>query len=117
MNRKELFRYHKQLCDSGLKIMVGKNKDYSAESGPFGNFMVSESFGVPAELGIIIRITDKLKRIESFIRAGTLLVKDESVKDTAVDVINYIVLLMGIIEERKQNAKEENKGGEETKES
>lgn len=107
MTRDELFLMHITTCENALETMKAKNQDYSASKDPFGNFRVSESFGVPAEIGIIIRTTDKLKRMESFVRRGTLAVKDESIDDTIEDVINYMILLKAMLFDRKNNEKEE----------
>ena len=82
--------------------MEAKNQDYAGDgSDPFANFRACEIFGVPAEIGILTRSIDKFKRIESFVNTGTLAVKSESVDDAIEDVINYMILLKGIIKERQ----------------
>lgn len=45
---------------------------------------------------------DKFKRIETFVRNGTLQVKNESVNDAIEDSINYLILLKGIISEKAE---------------
>lgn len=98
--RQELFELHKKLSSRGLEIMRAKNHDYS-KGHPLGNFMVAESLQVcSAEDGIIVRISDKLSRLASILKKGTK-VKDESVEDTIVDAINYLVLLAAVIEYKK----------------
>ncbi len=103
MNRAELFELHKSLCDKGLEIMRAKNQDYAGKSGdsPFQNFERSEVLGIPRELGLLVRVMDKICRIKSFIEAGTLAVKGEPVDDAILDIINYMVLLNGMIEETR----------------
>jgi hypothetical protein len=44
---------------------------------------------------------DKISRIASFIKKGTLEVKDESVKDTLMDLANYCILFAGYLESKK----------------
>jgi hypothetical protein len=48
---------------------------------------------------------DKFQRIRAFVTTGTLAVKDESVQDAVRDVINYMILLAGLIDERRLGAK------------
>lgn len=103
MNRQQLLELHNATCGKAWEIMKSKNQDYAGGSDdPFANFRVSEMFGIPGELGILMRCTDKFKRIESFVRTGTLAVKAESVDDAIEDVINYMILLKGLIESRKE---------------
>jgi hypothetical protein len=103
MTTEELLKVHEVTCGKARQIMRVKNSDYSGGSGdPFSNFRISEMFNVPAEIGILMRCTDKFKRIESFVRAGTLQVKNEPVDDAIEDVINYMVLLKGVIEMRRK---------------
>jgi hypothetical protein len=101
LSREELLALHASLCDKGREIMRRKNQDYTAGGGCFDNFRHAEVFGVPGETGLLIRVMDKLMRMKSFITNGTLAVKSESVEDAVVDVINYMVLLAGMIQERK----------------
>lgn len=102
MNRQGLLKLHQETCDKARGIIEAKNRDYSGGADePFANFMLSEMFGVRAEIGVLMRCTDKFKRIEAFVKNGTLAVKSESVDDAIEDVINYMVLLKGIIQTRK----------------
>lgn len=102
MTREELLVLHSETCANARSIMEAKNKDYtSGATDPFSNFKASEIFEVPGELGLLVRVLDKLKRINSFIKNGTLAVKDEPVDDAIRDVINYMVLLNGMIKDKK----------------
>ena len=100
MNTTELIQFHKTICDEARAIMEKKNHDYSGASGetPFANFMVAEHLNMcNAKTGILLRITDKIMRINTFIKSGELKV-NESVKDSCRDCINYFILLAGMIE-------------------
>jgi len=100
MTREELFELHKKMCASALELMKRKNADYSKTS-PFGNFMVAEAIqACTAEAGILVRMTDKISRLVSILDKGNQ-VKEESVDDTIIDIINYAVLLKGVIESKK----------------
>lgn len=99
--REELLALHEELCDRGRRIMQAKNQDYTAGGGVFDNFKNSEVFGVPGELGLLLRVMDKLMRLKSFLVNGILVVKGEGVEDAIIDVINYMVMLDGMIKARR----------------
>lgn len=100
MTPEKLFELHEKLSKDALKLMEGKNHDYRGGSGdPFANFRASLTLGIDPRLGILIRMSDKLARISTFIHKGTLKVKDEGVRDTVLDLINYSVLLQAMIDE------------------
>lgn len=92
MNRKELAEHMAQSFDTALKIAAAKNNDYAKGDDPFKNFRVSEVVGVPVERGIMVRMMDKVARISNSFDTE-LQVKDESVEDTLLDLINYAAIL------------------------
>ncbi len=103
MTREELLKLHGQLCGEAASIMKVKNKDYSgATGGVFANFNACEYLGVDPVTGVLMRMTDKLSRISSFATKGELQVKGESVQDSILDIINYVVIIAGMIEENKE---------------
>jgi hypothetical protein len=102
---------HASLCERALDILKRKSHDYTqAGTDPFSNFRAAERRGVKMELGLLLRVDDKLARIQTFIEKGTLLVQDESFDDAVMDIINYMVLLKGMVEERKQKGGEKDAG-------
>lgn len=101
--REDLFALHTEMTARALDLMKRKNADY-AKGGPFDNFKLCEQAGVcSTEHGIIIRMLDKLSRLNSILAKGEAQVKDESVQDTLIDLINYSVCMAGVLKE-KQNA-------------
>ena len=105
MTRDELLRFHEQLCKEGRDLMNLKNRDYAGNHGtePFANFTRCEAMGIcDTEQGFMVRITDKMSRLSSFLDSGKMHVEDESFKDTVVDVINYMVLLAAYTKEKDE---------------
>lgn len=101
----ELLKMHEETCKAARDIMRAKNADYTAGSAdPFANFRASEAVGVPAALSILVRSLDKFQRIRSFATIGSLQVKDESVNDAIQDVVNYMILLKGLLKEQADKA-------------
>ena len=96
-----ILSHHETLCEQARAIMVRKNQDYASQSDPFKNFRGAELLGVNPVKGILLRMHDKLARIANYIDNGTLAVKDESVSDCCHDLINYSVLLHGLITSQK----------------
>lgn len=96
-----LFALHEHTCSAGLELMKKKNADYS-KADPLGNFFVSEALqACTAEVGILVRMTDKLSRLVSILSKGECQVKDESIDDTIIDVVNYAVLLRAVIHKKR----------------
>jgi hypothetical protein len=95
MTREGLLALHVKLCNEAKDLMVKKNHDYGANSDPFRNF---RTFG---SLGILVRMSDKLARLHSYLENGKLKVEDETVRDTLLDIINYSVLFGGFLEDSK----------------
>lgn len=97
MNREELFKLHSDTCSAALNTMRKKNHDYAASSDPFQNFNGSEIYGIHRVKGLLLRVGDKLQRINTFVEKGTLKVDNEGVHDAIEDVINYMILAKGMI--------------------
>jgi len=102
MTRSELLRFHKDITTKARSLMEKKNQDYSAaDGGVFANFNACTFLGVNPCTGILLRMIDKISRLSSFIERGELKV-DEGCEDSVIDIINYSVLLLGMLEEQKK---------------
>jgi hypothetical protein len=116
-DRGSLLELHDDLTTRARDLMTRKNHDYAGKGGenPFTNFLLCEAMGLcSTEAGMVVRLSDKLSRLATFVSAGELLVKDESVEDTLLDIINYAVLVAGQIRYRKAAGKQERDDGQET---
>ena len=105
MNREEQLASHLTLCDKARNLMRKNNADYAGHQGiePFANFTRVESMGIcKTESGMLVRVTDKMSRLSSFMEAGKFEVKDESLEDTILDMINYSVLLYAYVSDKKK---------------
>ncbi len=100
MTLEELLALHTQTCDAAKETMIKKNHDYTGGSDPFANFKASRVVGIDPVLGILMRVMDKFKRIETFVNNGELLVEGEGVLDAVDDTINYMILAKGLLIER-----------------
>lgn len=106
MDTHQLLDLHEKTCEKCREIMKAKNTDYCGGSGdPFANFRISEMLGVHPAIGIMMRMTDKMQRIKSFVKNGTLAVRAESFEDACDDLVNYAILLKGLLIEESGKTK------------
>ena len=95
-----------QTIDSFLQkmrnILIKKGHDYSGKQDTLQNFYISEVVGVLPEKGLLVRILDKINRVSNFIDSDILLVKDEKIEDTLIDLANYAVLLHLLIKQQRE---------------
>jgi aspartate carbamoyltransferase catalytic subunit len=64
--------------------------------------MRARDMGIPPWKGILIRLGDKMSRLESFARKESFQVKDESLIDTLRDVSVYAILAIILYREEKK---------------
>lgn len=105
MDVEGLLKHADQMMKTAYEIMEKKNHDYAGAEGdtPFRNFTRCEGLGLcSTETGILVRMTDKLSRLSTFVQAGELKVKDESFDDTLLDLINYSVILSAYRKQKKE---------------
>ena len=89
---------HEAICQELNDLYDRKNRDYGDS--------YHESwldFGLPMA---DIRLGDKFRRLKSFAKNHEMLVKDESVRDTLMDMANYAIMTIMEID----RAKEEKEG-------
>lgn len=105
MTTEELLQLHDTLTSRARALMARKNHDYAGSDGstPFKNFELSEALGIcSTELGMALRLSDKLQRITNFLKEGEFKVEDEKLEDTILDGINYLVLIAAKRQERNE---------------
>lgn len=96
-----------ELYARNVEISAAKNADYANDHDPFQNFRVCEALGIPAEVGLIVRMSDKLMRTANLISREAK-VKDESILDTLSDLANYAMILRMFIEQKDERSKRPN---------
>lgn len=101
MTKEEYLKFHAESCQKMIAVTKAKNADYTGGSAdPFANFrQIGGLVQVPSvvEIGFLTRMSDKMSRIGSFVTKGVLMVKDESVEDTLIDLANYCILFAGYL--------------------
>lgn len=103
MTPDEYAQFHKSICDKARDLSLSKSNDYASPDkrkddrlGIFHNFRHSERLGLcTVEQGIMVRVSDKLARISNLIDPSHhQAVRDESLQDSVMDTINYLILML-----------------------
>ena len=84
MDRVEQLR---EIQQNALELFRKKNKDYGDAFAKFG------------VIGILMRIEDKIQRAISVDKNKVVLVNDETIKDTLIDLHNYAAMGLMLLEE------------------
>jgi hypothetical protein len=118
MNKSNFYLYQKKLFEACHKIAIKKGNDYARGDDPFANFRTAEAIGVKPIKGILIRMMDKIQRLNNYGVVGKLdnesaedarlnnygvvgKLDNESAEDAVMDIINYASLIGGLICEKE----------------
>jgi len=86
------------ICDQMKDTHRRKSHDYGYKDDPHANFDQSTNFGVDPFTGLMLRLNDKVVRIQNFIKKGRLM--NESVEDALLDIAVYAVI--GLVKIRRK---------------
>jgi hypothetical protein len=78
---------YKLIQKEGIELFGRKNRDYG---DAFGNYGV---------VGVLVRMGDKISRIQSITKNKTNVVGDESLRDTLIDLFNYSAMAIMLLDE------------------
>jgi len=96
MKPEKFFKRFKALQQTDLEMSKRKNHDYAGTDDALDNFRV---FGF---YGVVVRMHDKMKRLEHFVKSGEYKVKEESVFDTLADLRVYSIIAELIFEAEQE---------------
>lgn len=92
---KTFLEKHKSICDELNELYDRKNRDYGDS---FHHTYLEEGMAM-----VRIRLSDKLSRFKKLTKTGESKVKDESVRDTLIDLANYAIMAIIEIDNEKEN--------------
>ena len=87
--------FHK-LLNEVKRMHDMKNEDYGQDEDPLSNLKGCVRMGDHPTKGIAIRLQDKMSRIESYFKKGSL--KNESLRDSFLDMGIYALLAVTILD-------------------
>ena len=85
MNRSKQF---KKVQEEGLELFIKKNKDYG------------DAFANYGPIGVLVRMGDKIQRLMSISKTNITMIKNESIRDTLIDLHNYSAMAIMLIDEQ-----------------
>ena len=100
MNQRQFLKRLAELYKLNVEISRKKNADYADTHDPFQNFRACEIYGVAADQGILVRMSDKMMRISNLLTRPAA-VEDESLLDSLSDLANYSMILRIYLEQKK----------------
>lgn len=89
----DLINHHKEICKKLNQLYADKNHDYGNSFGA-----TYEKYG---DISALVRISDKMNRIEQLVQTGEQKVKDEALEDSILDMANYLIMWAMELEEEK----------------
>jgi hypothetical protein len=89
-------RFHGYLRELGA-LHDKKQRDYGRDADPFSNVRASEEWGIQGWVGAMIRLHDKVRRLQRAATGGTLV--NEGVIDSLNDIAVYAMIARALYEE------------------
>tara|TARA_Y100001970_G_C14117779_1_gene794582 strand:+ start:340 stop:666 length:327 start_codon:yes stop_codon:yes gene_type:complete len=74
----------------GLDLFKKKNADYG------------DAFANYGPVGVLVRMGDKISRLQSITNKGVTLINTESIRDTLIDLHNYAGMAVMLLDENKK---------------
>ena len=106
MTQDEFLKNIKEVFERCYSVVEKKNRDYSGKDA-LANIFKCEDMGVcDAEIGILVRCSDKFSRIANILKSKEYFVKEETVEDTIIDLINYLAILLVVLQYKRKVRKE-----------
>ena len=91
------------LLDRMKALHASKSRDYGSEHDPLANIRNGAIFvGIEPWKGAMVRLSDKVTRLATFNRTGTL--THEGVEDTLLDLASYSLLALLLYREESRGA-------------
>ena len=89
-------RFHEILAELG-ELHDRKQQDYGRGDDPFANVRASGEWGVKSWIGAMIRLTDKVRRLQAYALKGRL--ANEGVEDSLRDIAVYAAIALVLFEQ------------------
>ena len=76
-----------EIQKEALELFSKKNKDYG------------DAFATYGPIGVIVRMGDKISRLQSIKKNSITMVNDEKIRDTLIDLHNYAAMAIMLLDE------------------
>lgn len=95
-------RFHELLSEIGA-LHDRKQTDYGRGDDPFANVRASEEWGISGWMGAMIRLNDKVRRLQSLAGKGSL--ANEAAEDSFKDIAVYALIALVLYEQDAARAR------------
>ena len=85
--KKDRVEQMKKIQKEALELFEKKNTDYG------------DAFATYGPVGVIVRMGDKISRLQSVSKTGINMVETEKIRDTLIDLHNYSAMAIMLIDE------------------
>lgn len=85
-----------KIQEEAKSLFKRKNADYGDAFADYGT------------VGVLVRMGDKIRRLQSISNKGINLVKDESLRDTLIDLHNYAAMAIMLLDEKDESNERQN---------
>ena len=80
----------KKVQHEAMNLFIKKNQDYG------------DAFAKYGPVGVLMRMNDKVSRLQSITKTGIVLVNDEKIRDTLIDLHNYSAMAVMLLDEGEE---------------
>tara|TARA_B100001250_G_C19216177_1_gene535866 strand:+ start:35 stop:328 length:294 start_codon:yes stop_codon:yes gene_type:complete len=85
-NREDQMR---KVQEEGIELFKKKNADYG------------DAFATYGPIGVLVRMGDKIQRLQSITRSGIVLNDEEKIRDTLIDLHNYAAMAIMLMDDKE----------------
>ena len=87
------------MCDTRVeqleKVQTEARNLFAKKNADYG-----DAFADYGTIGVLVRIGDKIKRLQNIDKKGITLINDETLRDTLIDLHNYAAMAIMLIDEK-----------------
>ena len=80
---------YRNIQKEALELFISKNADYGDAFTEYGS------------IGVLVRIGDKIKRLQTIDKNKITLVSDEKIRDTLIDLHNYSAMAIMLLDTKE----------------
>ena len=88
MNSNHRIEQYKTVQEEAIQLFTQKNTDYGDAFADYG------------PIGVLVRMGDKIARLQSISKNSVTLVDDEKLRDTLIDLHNYAAMAIMCLDEK-----------------
>ena len=91
MNSNNRIEQYKAVQEEAIQLFTKKNTDYGDAFADYG------------PIGVLVRMGDKIRRLQNISKNNVTLVKNESIRDTLIDLHNYSAMAIMLLDEKEKD--------------